>query len=614
MALHLALVRTRAADKRLARKRRVRRLRPVVPNARAEMRYKAALLSLVHRCTAIVAGLMPRLKAAWPTEQPEGADGRPFARDDLSGLKASIKSAAGRLGGLDKWSKRMVGLAVEANRENVDSRLAEEIRRAIGVDVSAILRGNAGMLQSMKAATKDNIALIKTIPEQYFDRVTETVTNGWNNGMRWETLVKQIERDGGITENRAKLIARDQTSKMNAAFNQERQQQVGIEKYEWSTSRDERVRPEHEDMDGKTCRWDDPPIVDGEPAHPGEPINCFPGDSQIQFAHAVEKAYRRRYCGDLAEVVTASGKSLRATPNHPVLTLRGWLPVGSLREGDYVVEVADEVLDQAKEDQHERVSTISEVFAAAQECWIAKPSNLRPADFHGDGADGDVDVVLATGLLSFDAIGANKSGQHLALPMADDAGASARSALLLFQRVLQATHRCVRGVREFLAFTWAQALHPKMIGLGAIAYGHASGYQSTANHAPVNSEAFGYRQFAFAGDVLSRDSCILERKPVVRGTALSRVGANADRPQLLRDVVGGVSDGVSSFLQRLPFGHQLGRVLQVRRIDGWVGHVFNLQTSCGWYATNGIIAHNCRCAAIPIVDEAALSVALEEAA
>lgn len=238
------------------------------------MRYKAALLSLVHRCTAIVAGLMPRLKASWPTEQPEGADGRPFARDDLSGLKASIKSAAGRLGGLDKWSKRMVGLAVEANRENVDSRLAEEIRRAIGVDVSAILRGNAGMLQSMKAATKDNIALIKTIPEQYFDRVTETVTNGWNNGMRWETLVKQIERDGGVTENRAKLIARDQTSKMNAAFNQERQQQVGIEKYEWSTSRDERVRESHAEMDGRVCEWAKPPIVDGEPVHAGEAIAC----------------------------------------------------------------------------------------------------------------------------------------------------------------------------------------------------------------------------------------------------------------------------------------------------------------------------------------------------
>jgi len=275
VALHLALVRTRAADKRLARERRVRRLRPIVPNARAEMRYKAALLSLVRRCTAMVAGLMPRLKASWPTEQPGGADGRPFARDaGLAELKAAIKSAAGKLGGLDRWSKRMVGLAVEANRENVDARLAEEIRRAIGVDVSAILRSNAGMLSSMKAATKDNIALIKTIPEQYFDRVTETVTSGWTNGMRWETLVKQIERDGGITENRAKLIARDQTSKMNAAFNQERQQQVGVQKYEWSTSRDERVRPEHEDMDGKVCEWAKPPIVDGEPAHPGTQINC----------------------------------------------------------------------------------------------------------------------------------------------------------------------------------------------------------------------------------------------------------------------------------------------------------------------------------------------------
>jgi SPP1 gp7 family putative phage head morphogenesis protein len=238
------------------------------------MRYKAALLSLVGKCRAIVAKLIPGLKASWPTEQAS-ADGRSFARDaGLSGAQAQIKSAAGKLGNLDKWSKRMVGLAVEANKDNVDERLAEEIRRVIGIDVSAILRSNSGMLKSMKAATKDNIALIKTIPEQYFDRVTKTVTDGWTQGMRWETLVEQIQRDGSVTDNRAKLIARDQTSKMNAAFNQERQQQVGIEKYEWSTSKDERVRESHADMDGEICEWANPPIVDDEPAHPGEPVSC----------------------------------------------------------------------------------------------------------------------------------------------------------------------------------------------------------------------------------------------------------------------------------------------------------------------------------------------------
>jgi len=37
---------------------------------------------------------------------------------------------------------------------------------------------------------------------------------------------------------------------------------------------DERVRDSHADMEGQVCRFDDPPIVDGEPANPGEPVQC----------------------------------------------------------------------------------------------------------------------------------------------------------------------------------------------------------------------------------------------------------------------------------------------------------------------------------------------------
>jgi SPP1 gp7 family putative phage head morphogenesis protein len=61
---------------------------------------------------------------------------------------------------------------------------------------------------------------------------------------------------------------------MNSAFNQERQQQVGIERFEWSTSQDERVRESHAELDGKTFSWNDLPVVDDEEASPGTPICC----------------------------------------------------------------------------------------------------------------------------------------------------------------------------------------------------------------------------------------------------------------------------------------------------------------------------------------------------
>jgi SPP1 gp7 family putative phage head morphogenesis protein len=287
MALHLAILAAgaRGHRKRHANSRAQRRLRPVRPNFRAELRYRAGLLQLVARCRELADGALKSIEAHWP--RPTAGDAIQVIDAIPASLAEEIKRAAAKLGNLDAWAKRLVGISVEANRDSVYTRLARVIREAIGVDVTRLLEGDHRLRATMRAATDANIALIKSIPPTYFDRVLETVSSGWTQGMRWESLVEQIQHDGDVTENRAKVIARDQTAKMNSAFNRERQQQVGIEKYEWQTSGDERVRgnpagkypdaeSDHWDLDGKVFRWDEPGpckgTISGEPCHPGEDI------------------------------------------------------------------------------------------------------------------------------------------------------------------------------------------------------------------------------------------------------------------------------------------------------------------------------------------------------
>lgn len=43
----------------------------------------------------------------------------------------------------------------------------------------------------------------------------------------------------------------------------------------------------------------------------------------------------------------------------------------------------------------------------------------------------------------------------------------------------------------------------------------------------------------------------------------------------------------------------LDRVIGIERRH-FSGHVYNLQTQDGWYSSNGIITHNCRCTPVPI--------------
>jgi SPP1 gp7 family putative phage head morphogenesis protein len=168
----------------------------------------------------------------------------------------------------------LAGSVAKRGLRDVDDRLAKEIKRSVGIDVRAAFAVGGKIQHTMEASTKANVALIRSMPEQYFEKLETLISSGWADGMRWESMAKEIDNLSDETETRAKVIARDQTAKINSELNRTRQQSVGIEKYEWSTSQDERVRDSHAELDGKTFRWDDPPTVDGEQVNPGMAILC----------------------------------------------------------------------------------------------------------------------------------------------------------------------------------------------------------------------------------------------------------------------------------------------------------------------------------------------------
>jgi SPP1 gp7 family putative phage head morphogenesis protein len=176
--------------------------------------------------------------------------------------------------GIEGVAHRLAQEAVVRNLSTVDARLKAAIKEAVKVDVTSIFANDHALRTAMSKAVKDNVALITSIPPQYFEKLEKAVSENFVQGVRYEHLQSEVERIADVTESRAKLIARDQTSKMNSAFNKERQTSIGIEKYQWQTMEDERVRESHAELDGEEFRWDAPPDIDGEPLNPGEDIDC----------------------------------------------------------------------------------------------------------------------------------------------------------------------------------------------------------------------------------------------------------------------------------------------------------------------------------------------------
>lgn len=254
------------------RKRKGRLLRPVKPSHKNELWYKAKLLAVVSHLREITREeLLPDLRRLEPLYAKAG-DG--LARDrqiPRRSLDTTFQRMAQRIGGIGQTAQRLAGLAAQRNADTVDERLKAAIKASVSIDISPVLNQSGPILDAMKSATKANIELITSIPDQYFEKLGDAVGKNMEAGMRFEDLAKEIERIGDVTESRAKLIARDQTSKMNGAFNQARQTSLGIEKYVWQTAGDERVREEHAENDGKVFGWNDPPPNTG---HPGDDVNC----------------------------------------------------------------------------------------------------------------------------------------------------------------------------------------------------------------------------------------------------------------------------------------------------------------------------------------------------
>lgn len=155
------------------------------------------------------------------------------------------------------------------NRGNIQNQqeVSKNLKNQTGIDLSAYLGNSPNIAEKVNAMTTANVQLIKSIRSQYLDKVQNAVTQSLVKGTLNKDLVQQIKDIGKTTEKRAVFIARDQSSKLNAALTQARHEDVGITKYTWSTSGDERVRESHAEKDGQVFEYTNPPEDTGNPGH-----------------------------------------------------------------------------------------------------------------------------------------------------------------------------------------------------------------------------------------------------------------------------------------------------------------------------------------------------------
>lgn len=131
----------------------------------------------------------------------------------------------------------------------------------------------------LQATVKENVSLIKSIPERYFAQVEGAVMRSVAAGRDLHSLSEALQKQHGVTKRRAHLISRDQNNKATADLARARYVELGIENARWLHSAGgKEPRPTHvrasRDRVVFNIRegWYDP----HEKKHilPGQLINC----------------------------------------------------------------------------------------------------------------------------------------------------------------------------------------------------------------------------------------------------------------------------------------------------------------------------------------------------
>ena len=248
-------------------KKKVRLGKPVKASRASEIAYRKALQQLL-KPQQTQAALLLRLINNGATKAQASAL---LAEDMLRSKKILAQQS-------EMISTAMVdGLSAE-NKQKTENMIA----RAFGVDWAYISDDPKVAGELLLRKTK-NVSLIESIGSEYWGKIAQAVEDSYAGTLK-KPLINTIAEIGGVSERKAKVIARDQTAKTATSLNEVRQTSNGISEYDWSNSGDNRVvgKPgglypkgnrvhgDHWSRQNKRFKWNKPPH-DG---HPGQAILC----------------------------------------------------------------------------------------------------------------------------------------------------------------------------------------------------------------------------------------------------------------------------------------------------------------------------------------------------
>lgn len=244
--------------------------RAVRPNAGVQAAYRDALQCLVRR---MARSMLVHARAAWKEADP--SHGMAHDAGPVFTLRRAL-SVFGR-----QWQSRLNRLSL-----TLATRFADKSFRATETSMKASFRDagltvkfkpTQGSKEAYRAVIAENVALIKSVPQQYLKDLEQSVWQAVMKGSTLSELTADIQSKYGVAYRRAALISRDQSAKATAVIENTRRRELGITEAIWMHSTaGKHPRPTHVAMNGKRYKLADGMYDSAVEKHiwPGTEINC----------------------------------------------------------------------------------------------------------------------------------------------------------------------------------------------------------------------------------------------------------------------------------------------------------------------------------------------------
>lgn len=216
-----------------------------------------------------------RVVRAWGAAMPAIIDGI-YSRTLADMVRDTPDQVQGEMETVEAALSRLV-LVLGANLEDWVVRVEEWHRgrfgtlfTPVGVNLETML-GRGDVSATLQSILAENLSLIRSLDDQLRNGISGSVFRGLANRTPATQVAREIREVTAIARKRAELIAADQLQKLTGRLDQERQEQVGCDEFEWIHSKKKRPRPSHIVRNGKRYKWNSDV---GKTDPPGRAIRC----------------------------------------------------------------------------------------------------------------------------------------------------------------------------------------------------------------------------------------------------------------------------------------------------------------------------------------------------